>query len=154
MTDLDPAPFAPAISDLLACHAADSPDGDFITIGYALLAALGGEARPADLNAKVKAMIDYVRTNLDGAVKLASAAGIACLSPSRARHLFAEETGLPFKAFVLWLRLERAVACYAAGHSLTEAAHLAGFADSAHLSRTFRKTFGLRASQLELNGRR
>jgi AraC family transcriptional regulator len=27
--------------------------------------------------------------------------------------------------------------------SLTEAAHIAGFADSAHLSRTFRATFGV-----------
>ena len=46
---------------------------------------------------------------------------------------------------------ERAVALYAAGSSLTQAAHEAGFADSAHLSRTFRRTFGLPAAGLRLH---
>jgi AraC-like DNA-binding protein len=36
----------------------------------------------------------------------------------------------------------------AAGGSLTEAAHAAGFSSSAHLSSTFRRMFGLRASDL------
>jgi AraC family transcriptional regulator len=44
------------------------------------------------------------------------------------------------------LRIERAVQLYAGGRSLTEAAHQAGFADSAHFSRTFRRTFGLPAA--------
>ena len=51
---------------------------------------------------------------------------------------------------MLWLRLERAVAVFAAGGSLTDAAHAAGFADSAHLSRTFRRMFGLAPSSLQL----
>ena len=34
------------------------------------------------------------------------------------------------------------------GANLTEAAHLAGFADSAHLSRTFRAMFGVAPSLL------
>jgi AraC-like DNA-binding protein len=44
----------------------------------------------------------------------------------------------------------RALERYAAGRPLTEAAHAAGFADSAHLSRTFRRMFGLPATVLEL----
>ena len=36
----------------------------------------------------------------------------------------------------------------AAGATLTEAAHAAGFASSAHLSSTFKRMFGLRASDL------
>ncbi len=95
-------------------------------------------------------MIDFIRANLDGPLSLVAAAASASLSPSRARHLFALDTGLPFKRFVLWQRLERAVELFAAGHSLTAAAHEAGFADSAHLSRTFRKTFGIPASMLEV----
>ena len=39
------------------------------------------------------------------------------------------------------------------GSSLTEAAHEAGFADSAHLSRTFRATFGIAPSFLFERGR-
>ncbi|QGN56315.1 helix-turn-helix domain-containing protein [Novosphingobium sp. Gsoil 351] len=95
-------------------------------------------------------MIDYARNHLDGSITLPTAARLAQLSDDRARHLFVKHTGLPFKTFVLWLRLERAVAKYAGGSSLTEAAHDAGFADSAHLSRTFRRTFGLPAAALRL----
>ncbi|MFC0589736.1 AraC family transcriptional regulator [Novosphingobium aquiterrae] len=151
LVDFDPAPFAPAIADLNAGFAANAGDAEFIAIGRDVVTTLCGEAPSAALDTRVQAMIDQVRATLDDRVDLASVADRACLSPSRARHLFAAETGLPFKAFVLWQRLERAVACYAAGHSLTEAAHLAGFADSAHLSRTFRKTFGIPASQLEFS---
>jgi AraC family transcriptional regulator len=43
------------------------------------------------------------------------------------------------------------VQLYANGSSLTQAAHSAGFADSAHFSRTFRRTFGLAAAELRLD---
>ncbi|RIH93508.1 AraC family transcriptional regulator [Meiothermus granaticius] len=39
------------------------------------------------------------------------------------------------------------------GVSLTEAAHTAGFADSAHLSRVYRATFGLKPSPVFGNSR-
>lgn len=55
---------------------------------------------------------------------------------------------MPFRRYVLWLRLRRAVREVAAGANLTEAAVSAGFSDSAHLSRVFRATFGLPPSAL------
>lgn len=36
------------------------------------------------------------------------------------------------------------------GSSLTEAAHAAGFADSAHFSRTFRRMFGVAPASLRM----
>ena len=42
-------------------------------------------------------------------------------------------------------------AVLAGGRSLTEAAHEAGFADSAHFSRTFRRMFGLPAAALRID---
>jgi AraC-like DNA-binding protein len=104
-------------------------------------------------NSRVDAMLAHAASGLDGQVSLASAASAACLSESRARHLFVEQTGLAFKSFLLWLRIQRAVEVYASGKSLTEAAHEAGFADSAHLSRTFRRHFGLPAAALRINKR-
>lgn len=72
------------------------------------------------------------------------------LSSSRARHLFVEQTGLPFRSYLLWLRITKAVRIMSAGSSLTEAAHEAGFADSAHFSRTFRRMFGIPAASLQI----
>ena len=56
--------------------------------------------------------------------------------------------GLPIRRYVLWLRLRDVMFSLAAGHSLTEAAHRAGFSDSPHLSRTFRGMFGFPPSAI------
>lgn len=71
-------------------------------------------------------------------------AGWTSLSKSRARHLFKEETGVPFTQYLKWLKIMDAVkhACMG-GVNLTETAHMAGFSDSAHLSRTFKEMFGI-----------
>ncbi len=119
-------------------------------LGQSVVASLAQIARPGLLDSRVLAMIAYARSRLDGTVTLPAAASHVHLSEGRARHLFAEHTQMPFKAYVLWLRLERAVELYAQGRPLTEAAYEAGFADSAHLSRTFRRTFGLPAAALRL----
>lgn len=150
LVDLNPAPLATAISALHEGFAEGCPDMQLIAIGREIIGLItaGTASTPSDL--RVQAMVGFIRTHLDEPLSLGMAAARANLSPSRARHLFAAETGLPFKAYVLWQRLGRAVECYAAGQSLTQSAHEAGFADSAHLSRTFRKTFGIPASMLEL----
>ena len=59
-----------------------------------------------------------------------------------------EHTGLAFKTYMVWRRLFRALEAYAEGSTLTEAAHHAGFADSAHFSRVFRRYFGMPATTL------
>jgi AraC-like DNA-binding protein len=80
------------------------------------------------------------------------AAALACLSPSRFRARFAEEVGLPFTRYRLWRRMAVVMRTVEAGGSLTEAAHAAGFASSAHLSTTFRRMFGLSARDLLATG--
>jgi AraC family transcriptional regulator len=49
---------------------------------------------------------------------------------------------------VLWTRLNEAIQIAMAGRSWTEASHAAGFADSAHLTRTFRRMFGMNPAAL------
>lgn len=77
-----------------------------------------------------------------GRIRVAALAEAAGLSPSRFAAIFRRDTGIPLRAFVLWARVQRAVEVVAAGHSFTDAALMAGFADAAHLSRTFRRMFG------------
>ncbi|MGH7788361.1 MAG: helix-turn-helix transcriptional regulator, partial [Candidatus Binatia bacterium] len=70
------------------------------------------------------------------------------LSLGRFAHLFRAATGVPVRRYILWTRLIAAVRAVSGGASLTTAAHAAGFADSAHLSRTFRRMFGIPPSAL------
>ncbi len=151
LAEIDLEPLAPAIAILRDLLAAEGTTAAFIEIGRKILAEVAAGLSSKLPDRRVRAMIDFVQANLEGRLTLDAAAASVNLSQSRARHLFAADTGLPFKTFVLWQRLGRAVELYAEGHSLTEAAHEAGFADSAHLSRTFRKTFGIPASMLEVS---
>ena len=70
------------------------------------------------------------------------------LSASRFTHLFTEQVGIPLRRYVLWSRLRVAITLVQGGDDLTGAAHGAGFADSAHLTRTTREMFGLPPSVL------
>ena len=106
-------------------------------------AAAGVSLRPAAVDPRIIAAIAEIRERIDEPVVLAALARRAGLSPGRFRHLFVAETGVSLRAFVLWERLNRALSIGFSGGSWTEAAHAANFADSAHLTRTCRRMFGL-----------
>jgi AraC-like DNA-binding protein len=58
------------------------------------------------------------------------------LSESRLQHLFRDQVGVPIRRYLLWHRYLTALSLLADGASVTRAAHAAGFAGSAHLTRT------------------
>lgn len=120
-------------------------------VGIEISNRIAGHTRAAEPDRRVRQIIKWASDNLDGTLGINDAANGVGLSPSRASHLFVEETGLPFRTYVLWLRLVRAVDAHTGGMSLTDAAQEAGFADSAHLSRTFKRMFGLPAASLEMS---
>ena len=70
------------------------------------------------------------------------------LSEGRFIHLFKEQIGIPVRRYLLWRRLLMAVKAVVRGSSFTTAAYETGFADSAHLSRTFKAMFGLSPSEV------
>lgn len=136
------------VADFDASHA---DDGSLIALGRDLLARIApGSERDERPEARVRRMTAWAAARLDAPVSLVDAAAHVGLSAGRARHLFVEKTGLPFRTYLVWLRLMRAVELFSAGSSLTEAAHSAGFSDSSHLSRTFRRMFGISADSLRV----
>lgn len=95
------------------------------------------------MDARIAALLDRLRARPGKRVTLRDLAKEAGLSDSRLTHLFKEQTGVPIRRYLLWLRLNDAMDRAMAGAALTEAAHAAGFSDSAHLSRTCQKMFGI-----------
>ncbi|WP_323744743.1 helix-turn-helix domain-containing protein [Pseudoalteromonas sp. PPB1] len=79
--------------------------------------------------------------------RAASVAQTLNLSESRFLHIFKDQVGIAWRPFLLWRRLICALQALVKGKSATDAAYIAGFSDSAHLSRTFRSTFGMSITQ-------
>ncbi len=102
----------------------------------------------AALSPRIAAAVEFISSRIAHDLSLAQVAAAVNLSPSRLRHLFVEEVGTSYRGYVLWRRILVAVDAMMRGHSWTQAAHEAGFADSAHLSRTFRRTFGISPKML------
>ncbi|WP_157249805.1 helix-turn-helix transcriptional regulator [Nonomuraea typhae] len=97
---------------------------------------------PGGRHPALVAALEVVARTLPAPVRLAAVAHAVHLSESRLAHLFTGELGLPFRPYVLWERLRVALTSTAQGASLTTAAHEAGFADAAHLTRTVRRMMG------------
>lgn len=70
------------------------------------------------------------------------------LSPSRLRHLFREQTGVPLRSYLLWLKMHQAAALFARDWSMTAVAAEIGFSDASHLCRVFREYFSVNPSWL------
>lgn len=145
VSELPEATAGPAAGALLAALRANADGASLTTCARGAVTAFAGTGVVAagETDARVARALAYIRDHLHTAVSLADAAGAAALSPSRFRHLFVEETGTSFRAYLLWLRINVAVDAAMAGASWTEAAHAAGFADSSHLTRTHRRMFGI-----------
>ncbi|WP_334188763.1 AraC family transcriptional regulator [Noviherbaspirillum sp.] len=105
-------------------------------------------AESSTLDPRISAALAWIGNRPGETVTGGSLAAQTHLSESRFTHLFRQQTGLPLSRYLLWSRLLRAVEAVADGEDLTAAAHAAGFADLAHMSRTFRGTFGVVPSEL------
>ena len=111
--------------------------------------ALSAGAPPSRrLDARVTRVLKQIRESDDLRVSLESAAESACLSPSRFAHLFKQQVGLPFRRYMLWRKVTRAMFAVGREGTIAAAAHAADFADAAHLTRTFYQMFGIPPSLL------
>lgn len=137
------------VAPLRAAYRATANDATLVALAQQAILALAGPVPPSSVvDPRIGRAIAWIRQRLDAPVSLSDAAGVAHLSPSRFRHLFVAQTGVSFRAYLLWARVGTAVAAAMAGQSWTAAAQEAGFADSAHLSRTCRRMFGIAPATL------
>lgn len=71
------------------------------------------------------------------------------LSPDRLSHLFKTQIGVPIQKYIIWNRLKVAVGFILDEQlNLTQAAHKAGFYDSAHFSKHFKEMLGVKPSSV------
>src|SRR5688572_14173101 len=118
----------------------------------ALVRALTGGIEPSLVSdERILRAVAYINRHLDTPLTLHAVAAEACLSPSRFRHLFVEQTGMALRPYILWRRFLRVWELIMGGESLSTAAHMAGFADAAHLTRTSRRMFGFPPSALQFS---
>ncbi|WP_340051064.1 AraC family transcriptional regulator [Pseudomonas proteolytica] len=100
--------------------------------------------RQAD-DERVQRALHTLDQQLNGKVSAQALAEAAHLSLSQLERLFVSQLGVPVRRLVMWRRLRLALDLALNGHTLTQAAHGAGFADSAHFSRTMKQLFGVTA---------
>jgi AraC-like DNA-binding protein len=112
----------------------------------AVSALCAGElAGPRAVDARVEAALEHLARDPD--VALTALARAAGLSLDRLSHLVSEGTGMRLRRLALWSRLLHLLSTGSAHASVTRAAHAAGFADHAHLTRTYRRLLGRAPSE-------
>ncbi len=127
---------------------------DWTRRAASVLGAETSDRMRAQVHPRVRSLIRHLRAASPGAdTSLATLAAAVRLSPGRLMHVFTESIGLPLRPYLQWLKLQRAAAAISAGVPLGVAAQVAGFADSAHMSRTFRRTLGVPPSALRPRAR-
>ncbi len=128
----------------------DADSGQVVAWIEALLDCLTPRSRPsAPLHPAIQTVLASLRERVaEGVPRVTELAAEVGLSPTRLTHVFSEQVGIPLRAYLLWLRLELAASEVRRGANLTEAAHAAGFSDAAHLSRTFKASYGIPPSQV------
>jgi len=101
----------------------------------------------AAIDPRVARVLQAIRAHA-GQIQLRELSVVACLSPDRLTHLFAEQVGVSVKRYALWTKVRRTVQQFTAQRPLTDVALVGGFTDAPHMSRTFQRYFGLSPSFL------
>jgi len=100
------------------------------------------------IDERVSSVISCIHLNFGKISPMKELTDVACLSESRLFHLFKREIGIPIRKYVLWCRIRHAIKLVVDGNNLTQSAKLSGFADVAHLNRTFVSFFGMSPSHV------
>lgn len=117
-------------------------------IRHCVQAVCTGAPTARRIDGRVTTVLTAIQQSQDLRMSLETAAAMVFLSPGRFAHLFTQQVGLPFRRYILWRKVTRAMLAIGRERTLTAAASAADFADAAHLTRTFHQMFGIAPSAL------
>ena len=109
-----------------------------------------GKSRKERQQTEISAM-KYIRDRGDLKITCKEAADAVFLSEGRFSHLFREQAGMTFAAYLIYQRILSVYADVIHGKNVTEAAIEAGFSSSAHFADANRRVFGISASSIAHN---
>jgi AraC-like DNA-binding protein len=113
-----------------------------------------GAAHHSRKDDRMTKALAYIDAHLDDPLVLEDVSKEVFLSTERLRHLFAQETGIPFSQYILWRRIKQVMTEVIKKSSpMATSAIQNGFTDQAHFTRLFKRTFGVSATQLLKNSR-
>jgi len=117
-------------------------------IRQSVLSLCPGAPPSRRVDERISLVLSAIRNSEDLRMSAEDAARLVHLSPSRFAHLFTHQVGLPFRRYILWRKLTRAMVAIGRERTIAAAAHASDFADAAHLTRTFYQMVGLAPSVL------
>lgn len=110
------------------------------------LLAVGAETDKNIIDSRIDSIMQTIQFDAGYEFSQQYMAASVGLSPSRFRHLFREQSDIPYRRYRIWRRVIAAIAALHKVDNLTHAAMEAGFTDSAHFNHCFRATFGINPS--------
>ena len=97
---------------------------------------------------RIQTAMKLIRTKSTEKVTCQDVADAVHLSQSRFSHLFREQAGMTFAAYLIYQRILYVYTQMLQGRSITEAALEAGFSSSSHFADVNRRVFGISANTI------
>jgi len=140
--------FSPILTELEKLIYAELNCESALQLYFKILECFGArETKQIPHDARMKTLLKLMEERLPESIRVSELALKIGVSEDRFMHWFKEQFGIPLRQYLLWRRLHIAASLLQTGASLTEASHAAGFSDQSHLSKTFRKMFGVPPSR-------
>jgi AraC-like DNA-binding protein len=105
----------------------------------------------SSIDERIAFVLEMMLSSSNRSVPIKPVAAMLNLSPSRLRHLFKEQVGVPIHRYEVMLRLENVrllLSTTACG--VKEAAHIMGFRDLSNFTNTFKRKYGLTPGKVKL----
>jgi len=106
-------------------------------------------AKTIPLDVRIECALTYIQSRLHERITCDDVAGHIFLSEGRFSHLFKEQVGMTFAAYLIYQRVVKTYTDMINGRSITDASLDAGFSSSAHFAEINKRLFGISASVIK-----